>query len=45
MTDKRVLVDSNVWSAFYCKRTGDPSEQVQQLRALIVGRQIVHAVN
>ena len=40
MTDRRVLVDSDVWSEFYRKRTGEPSAQVQQLRALIVGRQI-----
>ena len=40
MTDRRVLVDSDVWSEFYRKRTGEPSAQVQQLRALIIGRQI-----
>ncbi|WP_293913278.1 PIN domain-containing protein [Deinococcus sp.] len=40
MTPGRVLVDSDVWSEFYRKRTGEPSEQVQQLRVLIVGRQI-----
>ena len=41
MTPGRVLVDSDVWSEFYRKRTGEPSAQVHQLRALIVGRQIV----
>ncbi|WP_310582228.1 PIN domain-containing protein [Deinococcus sp.] len=41
MTTGRVLVDSDVWSEFYRKRVGDPSEQVRQLRALIVGRQVL----
>ncbi len=41
MTLGRVLVDSDVWSEFYRKRVGDPSEQVRQLRALIVGRQVL----
>lgn len=41
MSVGRILVDSDVWSEFYRKRTGEPSVQVQQLRALIVGRQVV----
>ena len=41
MTIGRVLVDSDVWSEFYRKRIGDPSEQVRQLRALIIGRQVL----
>ena len=36
MTTGRVLVDSDVWSEFYRKRVGDPSEQVRQLRRLVL---------
>ena len=40
MTDRRVLVDSDVWSEFYRRKTGEPSWQVQELRALIAGRRV-----
>ncbi|QFP77753.1 PIN domain-containing protein [Deinococcus sp. AJ005] len=41
MKVERILVDSDVWSEFYRKRSGEASPQVRQLRALIVGRQVV----
>lgn len=40
MTNLRVIVDTDVWSEFYRKRTGEPSEHVRQLRQLIVSRRV-----
>ncbi|WP_219722159.1 hypothetical protein [Deinococcus planocerae] len=40
MTDRRVLVDTDVWSEFYRRRTGGSSAQVRQLRELIRAQRV-----
>lgn len=40
MTDRRVLVDTDVWSEFYRRRMGEPSVQVRQLRELIRAQRV-----
>lgn len=40
MNHSQVLVDTDVWSEFYRKRTGEPSWQVAVLRQLIRSQQV-----